>query len=420
MKHNSYTSPDSRGIPPQIPINPRFIRAGKLLMPDYQPLANRPLLLGLVTLAILTFLTGCENAVVAAGQTPQGPLPQVKIAHPLTREVSEWDEYTGRIEAVESVEVRARVSGYLDKVNFTAGEKVKKGDLLFLIDPKPFQAQLNQAKAELERAQSKRALAKNDLARAEGLLQAKAISIEEYDSRNKGLREAAAAVNSAQANVYAAKLNLEYTRIHSPIDGRVGRELITEGNLVNGGGEATLLTTIVSTDPVYVYVDADERSILKYKRQKPTEDGLLGAQLELSVADESGFPHRGVLDYVSPSADAATGTVTLRGVFENPDELLSPGFFARVRIRADAPYPAYLLPDRAIATDQAQQFVWLLSSDNHVEYRKVVPGAHIDGMRVITEGLAPEDWVVIEGLQKIRPGVQVEPKRIALAGAVKP
>jgi len=375
--------------------------------------------MGLLAAVTLMTMIGCGNHDDSASK--QGPLPKVKIAQPLSQEVIEWDEYTGRIEAINSVEVRARVSGYLDKVNFKAGDRVSKGDLLFQIDPKPFTAQLNYAVAELERTKSRHELAKNDLARAERLFRAKAISEEEHDARSKGLRETLAAVQSAEANVYTARLNLEYTQVRSPINGRIGRELITAGNVVNGGGgDATLLTFIVSTDPVYVYVDADERSVLKYRRQaKKGGRGSLGEEqtpVELAVADELSFPHQGHLDYISPREDAATGTLSLRGVFANPDELLSPGFFARMRIRASAPYPAILVPDRAIGTDQAQRFVWVVNQENQVEYRKVVLGAHIGQSRVITEGLKPGEWAVIEGVQKLKPGVKVNPERITLTG----
>jgi multidrug efflux system membrane fusion protein len=372
-------------------------------------------LLALVALMII----GCGNPVDPGAKPAQPPAPGVKIARPLAQDVTEWDEYTGRIEAVSSVDVRARVSGYLEKVNFKAGAKVKKGDLLFLIDPKPFSAQLQYAEAELERAKAKRELAKNDLERAERLFSGKAISEEEHDARSKGSREAVAAVQSAEANVYTARLNLEFTKIRAPIDGRIGRELITEGNLVSGGGaDATRLTFIVSIDPVYVYVDADERSALKYRRQSRQDGGSTTdagqTPVQLAVADETDFPHQGRLNYISPREDTATGTVTLRGEFANPDGLLSPGFFARMRVRGSAPYPAILLPDRAISTDQAQRFVWVVNQDNQVEYRQVFLGAHIGQLQVITQGLKPDEWVVIDGLQKIRPGLKVNPERISL------
>jgi len=373
---------------------------------------------GLLALVMLVMI-GCGNPTDPGAKSAQLPAADVEIARPLAQDVTEWDEYTGRIEAVSSVDIRARVSGYLEKVNFKAGAKVKKGDLLFLIDPKPFSAQLQYAEAELERAKAKRELAKNDLERAERLFRGKAISEEEYDARSKGSREAVAAVQSAEANVYTARLNLEFTKIRAPIDGRIGRELITEGNLVSGGGaDATRLTFIVSTDPVYVYVDADERSALRYRRQSRQDPGNTSdagqTPVQLAVADEADFPHQGSLNYISPRADTATGTVTLRGEFANPDGLLSPGFFARMRVRGSAPYPAILLPDRAIATDQAQRFVWVVNQENQVEYRQVFLGAHIGQSRVITQGLKPDEWVVVDGLQKIRPGIKVNPERISL------
>lgn len=367
-------------------------------------------------LLLLFLLTACGQNETPAGK-PQMPPAQVKVAQPLSREVSEWDTFTGRIEAIDSVDVRAKVSGYLEKINFKAGQRVNKGDLLFAIDPKPFQAQLNLAQAELEREKTRRELAQNDLTRAENLRKARAISAEEYDSRSKGLKEAIASVHSAEANVFAAKLNLEYSQIRSPIDGRVGRELVTLGNLVNGGGSATLLTTIVSTDPVYVMIDADERSILKYKRQHANADGLIAIEAELSLADESDFPHKGTFNYIAPQADVDTGTVRLRGVFDNLEQLLSPGFYCRIRIRAGAPYQALLLPDKALGTDQAQRFVWVVGKDNQVDYRKVIVGARIGDMRVIAQGVTADDWVVTEGLMKIRPGATVNPERITLDGA---
>ncbi|MGY6277719.1 efflux RND transporter periplasmic adaptor subunit [Methylomonas sp. MgM2] len=371
----------------------------------------------------LALLAVCVWWAAACNDTAsrQPPMQEVsvKTARPLVKEIIDWDEYTGRIEAVDSVELRARVSGYLEKVNFKAGAKVNKGDLLFVLDAEPFKAQLKYATAEWERAKTKYDLAKNDLARAENLFKAKAISIEEYDGRQKGLREAAAAVVSAEANVYTAKLNLEYTEIRAPISGRVGRELVTAGNLVKDGGEGTVLTTIVSIDPVYVYVDADELSVLRYRRRAQTlgqgSTDLKGTPLQLAVSDEDQFPHSGLLDYVAPAANAATGTVTLRGVFANTGGLLSPGFFARMRVQASDSYQAALLPDRAIGNDQAQQFVWVVKPDNQLEYRKVALGPLLGTMRVVREGVRADDWVVVEGAQKLRPGMSVKPERIALA-----
>jgi len=371
-------------------------------------------------LGLLLFLTlllmGCGSKNDTTANKAQMPVPNVKIALPLTQDVTEWDDYTGRIEAVSSVDIRARVSGYLEKVNFKAGELVKKGELLFQIDPKPFAAQLDFAAAELARAKAKHDLAKNDLGRAERLFSGKAISEEEHDARTKGSQETLAAVQSATANVASAKLNLEFTKIRAPINGRIGRELITEGNLVGGGGaDATLLTFIVSVDPIYVYVDVDERSALKYRRLAQHDGNRVRPiPVQLAVADETDFPHLGHLDYISPKADITTGTISLRGVLANADGLLSPGFFARMRVRGSAPYSAMLVPDRAIATDQAQRFVWVVNQEQKVEYRQVVLGAHVGQQRVIIQGLKADEWVVIEGIQKLMPNLQVNAERISL------
>ena len=371
-------------------------------------------------MSISLVMVACDSNTASNAQLPVMPPANVKMAQPVVQNVTEWDEYTGRIESMSSVDVRARVSGYLDKVNFKAGAKVKKGDLLFEIDPKPFNAQLQYAQAELERANVKLELAKNDLERSERLFKGKAISEEEHDARSKGAREASAAVQSAHANLETAKLNLEYTKIRAPRDGRIGRELITAGNLVSGGGaEATLLSFIVSTDPVYVYVDVDEHLALKYRRQalqaqhKSTIAEPIPAQLALS--DDVGFPHKGVIDYSSPRADIKTGTVSLRGVFANTDDLLSSGFFARLRVRASAPYSALLIPDRAIATDQGQHFVWVVNPEQKVEYRSIALGAHIGQSKVIVSGLNPDEWVVVDGLPKLMPGRQVNAEKVVLS-----
>lgn len=366
---------------------------------------------------LLWLLIGCDPAKTPSNSLlpPVQPPAKVKIAQPLNQQVTEWDEYTGRIEAVNTVEVRARVSGYLDKVNFAAGAKVTKGDLLFVIDPRPFRAQLNYAQAELEKAKVRRELAKNDLSRAENLFKAKAISAEEYDARNKGLREAAASIASAAAQVASAQLNLDYSQVRAPISGRISRELITAGNLVNGSGnDATRLATIVSVNPVYVSVDVDERAILKYRRQSLHQGQLHGAEVELALTDETDFPHVGYLDYIAPSENPNTGTINVRAVFTNADELLSPGFFARIRLRGNEAYAALLLPDRAIATDQADRFVWVMNQNKAVEYRKVTLGKKIGAWRVIQQGLQAGDWVVIEGVQKLKPGSKIEPEKIAL------
>jgi multidrug efflux system membrane fusion protein len=374
-----------------------------------------------VTFAGLAALGCLAAACNHSKTTPPRPPPAVTANQPAQREVVEWDEYPGRLEAVDMVEVRARVGGYLQSVHFKDGTEVNKGDLLFVIDPRPYQAELDRAAADLKQAESRLELASNELARAERLLKSKAISEEEADSRSKAKREAEAAIDSARASVEVAKLNLEYTHIAAPINGRISRKLITEGNLVNGTqGQNTMLSTIVSLDPIYCYFDADERSILKYQqlaregKQESLRDGR--APCELELANESGFPHKGVLDFVDNRVDATTGTLRVRGVFANPgpDRILQAGFFARVRVPGSGKSQALLIPDQAVGTDQGQKFVFVVNDQDEVEYRTVSLGPFIDGLRVVREGIRSNDWVVVNGLLSIHTGSKVNPKRAPL------
>ncbi len=369
--------------------------------------------------ALFVLAGGCQKS--AQPPPPPPPVP-VTVSQPLARDVIEWDEYQGRMDAVAMVEVRARVTGYLQSVNFKDGAEVSQGDLLFVIDPRPYQAELDRAAADLQQAVTKFELASNDMARAQRLLKARAISEEEADARSKAERTSAAAIQSARADVAMAKLNMEYTRVTAPISGRIGRKLITEGNLVNGNqGQATLLTTIVSLDPIYCYFDADERSIIKYQQLARNEkgdnirDGKMAC--ELALADETGFPHKGLLDFVDNRVDPATGTLRARGVFANPDRVLQPGFFARVRVPGSAKESALLIPDQAVGTDQGQKFVYAVDETNTVEYKIVDLGPMIDGLRVVRGGLLPGDWVVVNGLMSVRPGAKVNPSRAAVTAA---
>jgi multidrug efflux system membrane fusion protein len=343
------------------------------------------------------------------------------------REITEWDEYPGRLDAVEMVEVRARVSGYLQSINFKDGAEVKKGDLLFVIDPRPYQAELDRATADIQQAQSRLELASNDLARAERLLKSHAISEEEADSRNKAQREAEAAIHSAVASAEMAKINVEYTRITSPIDGRISRKMITEGNLVNGNqGQSTLLTTIVSLDPVYCYFDADEAAVLKY--QQLARDGKGGdfrdgqVACEVELANETNYPHKGVLDFLDNHMDPATGTLRVRGVLPNPapDRVLQPGYFARVRVPGSSKYNALLVPEMCIGTDQGQKYVMTVNDQDTVEYKMVKLGPAMDGLRVVREGLNSNDWVIVNGLMSARPGAKVAATRSSGAVAAQP
>jgi RND family efflux transporter MFP subunit len=350
-----------------------------------------------------------------AQQAP--PPPVVSVVQPVEREVVEWDEYIGRLESPETVEVRARVSGYLDKVHFKEGKEIKKGELLFTIDRRPYQAEYDRAEADHERAESQADLAKSDAERAKNLIATKAISQEDFDTKTKTYTSALAAVKSAKAAMDSAKLNLEFTEIRAPISGRISRALVTEGNLISGGVSgtgATLLTTIVSLDPLYLYGDADERAILKYRRLRQegrrvsARDTDIPAEMEL--ADETGFPHKGYMDFVDNRVDPNTGTLRARGVFTNTDHTLSPGLFGRIRIPGSGKYPALLIPDRALGSDQAQKFVYVVNGEKKVEFRPVKIGPLIDGLRVVKEGLKPGEQVIIEGLLRVRPGVVVDAK----------
>jgi multidrug efflux system membrane fusion protein len=338
--------------------------------------------------------------------------------------VVEWDEFQGRLEPVGTVEVRARVSGYLQSVNFKDGSEVKKGDLLFVIDPRPYQADFDRAQADLLQAQTRLDLAVNEESRSLRLLKSRAVSEEEADSRSKARRTAEAALQSARASMETAQLNLDYSRVTAPIDGRIGRRLITEGNLVNGNqGQATLLATIVSQDPIYCYFDADEAYVLKYQQLAregkgvKLRDGKMVCQLEL--VSESGFPHEGLLDFVDNRVDSSTGTLRVRGVFPNPgpDRALQAGFFARVRVPGSAKYSALLIPDEAVGTDQAQKFVLVVNAQDTLEYKIVKLGPLSDGLRVVREGIQPDDWVVVNGLMTARPGAKVNPTRAPLSPA---
>jgi membrane fusion protein, multidrug efflux system len=370
-------------------------------------------LLTLFALSICLLFTGCGKQ----GQPSSPAPPTVSVIHPVQREVVEWDEYTGRLESPESVEVRARVSGYLDKVHFKEGKEVKKGDLLLTIDRRPYQAEFDRAEGEHQRAESQAELAKNDAERAKRLIATKAISEEDFDTKTRTYASAVAAVKSAKATLDSAKLNLEFTEIRSPINGRISRADITEGNLVSGGpggAGATMLTTIVSQNPLYCYVDVDERSILKYLRlrREGRRVSALDAEIpvEVALADEKDFPRKGYVDFVDNKVDPTTGTVRCRGVIANPERTLGPGFFARLRVPGSGQYSALLLPDRAFGSDQAQKFVYVVNPQKKVEFRPVSIGPIIDGLRVVTGGLKPGEQVIVEGLIRVRPGVVVDVK----------
>jgi RND family efflux transporter MFP subunit len=369
-----------------------------------------------VLLAALIGLSGCGGDATA---TAQAPAPQVSVAAALEREVTEWDEFTGRVEAVESVEIRPRVTGYIESVNFTEGSTVRKGDLLFVIDPRPYRAELSKAEAELARAVARSELAASDAARSKSLVDIKAVSREEYDTRVNASREATANVAAARAAVDSAKLNLEFTRVTSPIDGRVGKAAVTAGNLVTGGSNtAALLTTVVSLDPIYVTFEGDEQIYLKYtelaQRGERQSSRDAANPVLMGLANDTDYPRRGSMVFVDNQVDPRTGTIRARASFENKDGFLTPGLFARVKLLGHNSYKAVLVDDRAIGTDQSQKFVYVVDAENKVVYRPVKIGRLTDGLRIVLQGLQPGETVVVNGLQRVRPGVVVAPERIAM------
>ena len=376
---------------------------------------NRSVLLSIVTgmglAAGLSLITGCNRSTAQ----PAPPVPTVTVRPVSTQEIVEWDEFTGRIEAVESVEIRPRVSGYIQEVKFQSGQLVKKGDVLFVIDPRWHQAEFDRREAETQQAKVKLDNAKREADRTPQLLANKAISTEESEARQARYHEAKAALLAAQAALDTAKLDLDYTQVRAPLDGRVSRALLTEGNYVGGvAGVATLLTTLVSVDPVYVYADIDENSLLKFnalaqaRKMQTNGDGRVPVQLELS--DEQGFPHQGYIESFDNRLDPNTGSILLRAAFPNPEGRILPGLFARIRVPLSERYPALLVEERAIGTDQAQKFVLTLSSTNTVVYRSVKLGPMIGGKRVVRSGLESGEKIVVNGMQRVRPGMPVVPQ----------
>lgn len=361
---------------------------------------------------LAALVAGCSQHATAEQQ--KMPPAAVTVAPAAQQEVVEWDEFTGRTEPVESVDVRPRVSGYIQEVKFQSGQLVKKGDVLFVIDPRWHQAEFDKLAADAERAKVQFENAKREADRSGQLLANKAISTEEADERVARFNAAKAALASAEASRDFAKLDLDYTQVRSPIDGRVSRAYLTEGNYVSGiAGAATMLTTVVSVNPVYVYVDVDEDTLLKYNtlaaaKKLEMDDGKV--PVELQLGDEDNFPHRGHIESFDNKLDPNTGSILLRAVFDNPDGRIVPGLFARIRVPLSDKHPAVLVSEKAIGTDQAQKYVLTLTQSNTVAYQAVKLGPVINGMRVIRSGLQPGEKIVVNGLQRVRPGMPVQPQ----------
>lgn len=361
-----------------------------------------------LALASLLAVTTLSLTPVQAAESSAGipPPPKVTIAAVEQKLLADYEEITGRVDATETVELRARVSGHLDTVNFQAGQLVKKGDVLFTIDPRWYQAQFDLASARASVAES-------EARRADELLAGAAISSEEAEARRARAAEARAAFATA-------KLDLEYTQVRAPIDGRVGRALITPGNLVAGSpGNATLLTTIVSTEAAFVYADIDEATFLRFNRVVRENRQLTeGARVpvDLQLADEAGYPRHGYIESADNHVNPATGSLTLRMIFPNADQSLVPGLYARVRVPIGAPQPTLLVSERAIGTDQSQKFVLAVAKDRTATYRTVKLGGTVDGKRIVRSGVQAGDQIIVNGLQRVRPGMTVEPE-IAVAAS---
>ncbi len=345
-------------------------------------------------------LTGCSRSQAATDAAP--PPPKVTVAEVIARPLEQWGEFTGRLEAAESVEIRPRVSGFVDSLHFTEGARVEKGQLLFQIDPRPLQAEVSRLGAELEQRKAALELANANYARAERLFAEKVITEQEVDRLRAEASTSRSALGAARASLEAARLNLDFSRVRAPISGRVSRALIRPGNLVTS---ASLLTTVVSEDPIHAYFDADEQTFLAFTQQ--SKGGQAPAYLGL--ISEQGHPHEGRLDFLDNRLDPKTGTIRARASFENPNGAFTPGLFARLKLALSERRPAILIDDRAVGTDLGKRFVLVLKADETVDYRSVKLGPLVDGLRVVKEGLAPSDVIVKNGLSHVRPGMRVTP-----------
>ena len=370
---------------------------------------RRIVLFGILLLAG-DLLAGCGDKPPAVAAAP----PPVTVARPLQKKITEWDEYTGRFTAVNTVEIRARVSGYIDSIHFKDGQAVKQGDLLLVIDPRPYRLAVEQAKADVERANAKLEIASLDVQRATPSIQNQTLTGREFDTRKSAQRDATGQVASAEATLKQAALNLEWTEVRAPISGRISDRRVDPGNLVTGGSTgATLLTVIVSEDPIHFIFDGSEADFIHYLRLAAagTRPSSRDVQNPVSVrlADETDYQHEGRMDFVDNAVNPKTGTIRGRAIFDNKDGLLTPGFFGRLRLFGGE-HDALLIPDTAIASDQSRKIVFTVADDGTVGTKLVELGPIVDGLRVIRSGLAPTDRIVIDGLQRARPGQKVKPE----------
>ncbi len=382
-------------------------------MPDFGDVRPAHRLTTWIAMALVAALVAIGTA---SAQTVTPAPPSVTVSQPLQKEITEWDQFTGQFQAVDFVEIRARVAGYLTEIHFQDGQTVKKGDLLFVIDPRPYEATLASMRAQLAQAEAQVDLAKVQLKRSTELRKRDYEPASSYDQRVSDLKVAAAAVEAAKAGIRTAELNVEFTRITAPMAGRISRHQVSIGNLITGGegGTATLLTTIVSLDPIYFNFDMSEADYLAY--QRATEKGLMRSTRDNTVAvslhltDEKGWPHEGRMNFVENRVDRSSGTIRVRAVFSNPNLLFTAGQFGRIRIPGSEPYKAILIPDAAVVTDQSRKIVLTVNDENVVVPKIIRPGPSYEGLRIVRSGLLPTDKVVINGLLRARPGSKVAPK----------
>ena len=371
---------------------------------------------GLGSAVIAMLLASCDNSA-AQNAAPQAPA--VSAADVVVKSISQWDSFNGRIEAVESVQLRPRVSGYIEKVNYTDGQEVKKGEVLFTIDDRTYRAALEQAQATLARAKTQASLARSEASRTDKLINTNVVSREEWEQRRSAATQAQADIQAAQAAVDAAQLNLDFTKVTAPIDGRASRALITSGNLVTAGDSASVLTTVVSQKTVYVYFDVDESTYLHYQNLARSGQGAasnhLALPVEIGLVGEDGYPHQGKVDFLDNQLTPSTGTIRMRALLDNTQRQFIPGLFARVRLPGSAEFQATLIDDKAVLTDQDRKYVYIVDKDGKAQRRDITPGRLADGLRIVQKGLNPGDSVIVDGLQKVfMPGMPVNAKTVAM------
>ncbi|CAM8074149.1 efflux transporter periplasmic adaptor subunit [Klebsiella michiganensis] len=364
-------------------------------------------------------LVGCDEGV-AQNAAPQAPV--VSAADVVVKSISQWDSFNGRIEAVESVQLRPRVSGYIDKVNYADGEEVKKGEVLFTIDDRTYRAALEQAQATLARAKTQASLARSEANRTDKLVNTNLVSREEWEQRRAAATQAQADIRAAQAAVDAAQLNLDFTKVTAPIDGRASRALITSGNLVTAGDSASVLTTLVSQKTVYVYFDVDESTYLHYQSLARSGQGAssnhLALPVEIGLVGEEGYPHQGKVDFLDNQLTPSTGTIRMRALLDNAQRQFTPGLFARVRLPGSAEFNATLIDDKAVLTDQDRKYVYVVDKEGKAQRRDITLGRLADGLRIVQQGLKPGDRVIVDGLQKVfMPGMPVNAKTVAMTAS---